>query len=177
MRATSIRPLPGQLQPGALPGRAPGQRQGPPPARDRWYTEPAKVFDNLYFVGEKEFSAWAVVTSEGIIVIDAIYDYSVEEEVVGGLKKMGLDPTQDQVLLVSHAHADHYAGARFLQDRFHPRVILSAADWDFLERTTTPSRAAGPGHGGDRWHEADAWRHDAHALPDAGTYGGYQSRR
>src|SRR5580698_1426263 len=26
---------------------------GPAPARDTWYTEPAKVFDNLYFVGSK----------------------------------------------------------------------------------------------------------------------------
>jgi len=40
-------------------------------------------------------------------------------------------------LIVSHAHADHYAGAKFLQDRFHPRVVLTAADWDLLERTTT----------------------------------------
>ena len=134
--ATSIRPGPGP-QPGTLPGRAPGQRSGPPPDRARWYVEPAKVFDNLYFVGERQFSAWAVVTSDGIIVIDAIYDYSVEEEVVGGLKKLGLDPAKIKYVIISHAHADHYAGARILQDRFRPRVILSAADWDLLERTTT----------------------------------------
>jgi metallo-beta-lactamase class B len=133
---TSIRLGPGP-QPVELPGKAPGQRSGPPPDRSRWYVEPAKVFDNLYFVGEKEFSSWAVVTSDGIIIIDAIYDYSVEEEVVGGLKKLGLDPTKIKYVIVSHAHADHYAGARFLQDRFHPRVILSAADWDLLDRTTT----------------------------------------
>ena len=134
--ATSIRPGNGPL-PGTLPGKAPGQREGPPPERARWYIEPAKVFDNLYFVGERDFSSWAVVTSDGIIVIDAIYDYSVEDEVVGGLRKMGLDPAKIKYVLISHAHADHYAGARLLQDRFHPRVILSAADWDYLERTTT----------------------------------------
>jgi metallo-beta-lactamase class B len=135
--ATSIRLPAGQLPAGTLPGRAPGQREGPPPDRANWHAEPAKVFDNLYFVGEREFSSWAVVTSDGIIVIDAIYDYSVEDEVVGGLKKLGLDPARIKYVLISHAHADHYAGARFLQDRFHPHVILSAADWDYLERTTT----------------------------------------
>ena len=134
----SIRLGPGP-QPAEVPGKAPGQRSGPAPERSRWYVEPAKVFDNLYFVGEKEFSSWAVVTPDGIIVIDAIYDYSVEAEVVGGLKKLGLDPTKIKYLIISHAHADHYAGARFLQDRFHPRVILSAADWDLLDRTTTES--------------------------------------
>ena len=50
-----------------------------------------KVFDNLYFVGQTEFSAWAITTSQGIILLDAIYDYSVEDEVVGGLKKLGLE--------------------------------------------------------------------------------------
>src|SRR6187399_2250106 len=37
------------------------------PPRETWYTEPAKVFDNLYFVGGKVHSAWALTTKEGII--------------------------------------------------------------------------------------------------------------
>src|SRR3954470_21844136 len=61
-------------QPGAAPAPPPG-----PPARDRWHAEPVKVFDNLYFLGMTEFSAWAVNTSEGIIIIDALYDYSVDD--------------------------------------------------------------------------------------------------
>src|SRR5580698_6759195 len=40
---------------------------GPPPARDTWFAEPAKVFDNLYFVGSKIHNSWALKTSEGII--------------------------------------------------------------------------------------------------------------
>ena len=43
-------------------------RQVPP--IEEWYVEPAQVFDNLYFVGTREHGAWAVTTSEGIIVID-----------------------------------------------------------------------------------------------------------
>ena len=57
-------------------GRPPG-----PPDRSTWYAEPVKVFDNLYFVGQSEYSAWAVTTSEGIILFDTLFDYSVEEEV------------------------------------------------------------------------------------------------
>jgi metallo-beta-lactamase class B len=78
---------------------------------------------------------WAVTTSEGIIVIDTIFDYSVEDEVVGGMKKMGLDPATIKYVIVSHGHADHSGGAKFLQDTFHPRVLMSAADWDLLDRT------------------------------------------
>ena len=41
------------------------------PGRDIWYAEPQKVFDNLYFLGTKFHTAWALTTSDGIIVIDA----------------------------------------------------------------------------------------------------------
>lgn len=106
-----------------------------PPARDTWYAPPVKVFDNLYFVGQSEYSAWAVVTSDGIIIIDPIFDYSVEEEVVGGLRAMKLDPSAIKYVLVSHAHYDHVGGAAFLQDRFNARVVISEADWELLGRS------------------------------------------
>src|SRR5262245_48260805 len=52
---------------GAPRGQGNGQRQGTPAAPDRstWYAEPVKVADNLYFVGQSEYSVWAVTTSEG----------------------------------------------------------------------------------------------------------------
>jgi metallo-beta-lactamase class B len=138
--ARGAAPASGAPAAGARAGgaRAGGAGRGgappPPPARDTWYAEPAKVFDNLYYVGEKEYSAWAVTTSAGIIVIDAIFDYSVEDEVVGGLKKLGLDPAQIRYVVISHAHADHAAGAKLLQDRFGARVVMGAADYDLLDK-------------------------------------------
>ena len=114
---------------------APARREGPPP-RDSWHAEPVKVFDNLYFVGEQRYSAWAVLTSAGVIIIDPIFDYSVEDEVVGGLRKLGLDPASIKYVLVSHAHYDHVGGAAFLQDTFDARVAMSADDWDLLGRST-----------------------------------------
>src|SRR5215470_14527838 len=76
------------------PQTAPGPDVAPPPppARDTWYTDPAKVFDNLYFVGTKIHSSWALTTREGIILIDTLYDYASGEAIVGGLTKLGLDP-------------------------------------------------------------------------------------
>jgi metallo-beta-lactamase class B len=108
------------------------------PARESWHAEPMKVFDNFYFVGMTEFSAWAVTTSEGIIVIDPLFDYSVEDEVVDGLRKLKLDPADIEYVLVSHGHLDHVGGAKLLQERFGARVLLSAADWDLLERDNPP---------------------------------------
>jgi len=128
---------------GAAPrGQGGGQRQAGPPDRSTWYAEPVKVFDNLYFVGQSEYSVWAVTTSQGIIAIDTIFDYSVEEEVAGGLKKLGLDAANIKYAVVTHPHPDHHGGAKFLQDRYGTRVLMSAADWDFLDRTngTKPKR-------------------------------------
>jgi metallo-beta-lactamase class B len=115
---------------------APGRGTQGPPDRSQWAREPLKVFDNLYYVGERAYSAWAVTTSAGIIIIDPVYDYSVEEQVVGGLKKLGLDPAQIKYVVVSHAHRDHAGGAWYLQERFGARVLLTAADWDLLAKNT-----------------------------------------
>jgi metallo-beta-lactamase class B len=121
---------------GATP-RPPG-----PPARETWHADPVKVFDNLYFLGQTEYSVWAVTTSAGIILIDAIFDYSVDDEVAGGLKTLGLDPAAIKYVIVSHGHGDHSGGAKYLQDRFNAHVLLTAADWDLLDRSngTKPKR-------------------------------------
>jgi metallo-beta-lactamase class B len=120
----------------AAPRPAAAPRPPGPPPRESWHAEPAKVFDNLYFLGQTEYSVWAVTTSAGIILIDAIFDYSVDDEVAGGMKKLGLDPTTIKYVVISHGHSDHSGGAKYLQDRFNARVILTAADWDLLDRST-----------------------------------------
>ena len=118
-------------------GRAAG-----PPDRSTWYVEPVKVFDNLYFVGQREYSAWAVTTTEGIILVDTLFDYSVEDAVVGGLKTLGLDPATIRYAVVTHPHPDHHGGAKLLQDRFGTRVVMSSADWNVIDRLsgTKPAR-------------------------------------
>ena len=120
-------------QPAPSPARPSGTAQAPPD-RSLWHAEPVKVFDNLYFVGQTEYSAWAVTTSDGIILVDTIWSYSVEDEVANGLTKLGLDPKSIKYAIVSHGHIDHGGGAKYLQDHFGTRVILSAEDWDLMDR-------------------------------------------
>jgi metallo-beta-lactamase class B len=55
------------VAPVAVPSTLRDVAPGPAPARDTWFIEPAKVFDNLYFVGSKIHSSWALTTSEGIM--------------------------------------------------------------------------------------------------------------
>jgi metallo-beta-lactamase class B len=111
------------------------------PDRATWYAKPYKVFDNLYFIGTLVHSAWALTTSEGIIVIDTLFDYAIEPEMVEGMTKLGLDPRDVKYVLISHAHGDHDQGAALLQSRYGAKVVMGAADWDAtLQR---PANAAG----------------------------------
>ena len=120
----------------AQPQRGGGAATGPRqvPARDTWYHPPAKVFDNLYFLGTKIHNAWAIQTSEGLIVIDALFDYAVKDSVVEGLRQLKLNPATMKYLIISHGHGDHHGGAKFLQDEFGPRVVMGAADWDLVAK-------------------------------------------
>jgi metallo-beta-lactamase class B len=113
-----------------------------PVPRDQWYTEPAKVFDNLYYVGATritDVTIWAITTSEGIILIDAGWDYQTEDLVMNGLKKLNLDPQQIKYDLVTTAKPQNFSGARYLQDHTKARIALSEADWNVIEKSNFPA--------------------------------------
>jgi len=124
---------------GAARGAAPATRTVPD--RATWYARPYKVFDNLYFIGTKIHSSWALTTSDGIIVIDTLFDYAIEPEIVEGLKTVGLDPRTIKYVLISHAHGDHDQGAALLQSRYGAKVVMGTADWD----STLQRPASAPG--------------------------------
>lgn len=109
-------------------------------AAREWYAEPVKVFDDLYFLGQTAFSVWALRTPEGIILVDAIFDYSVEAEVIDGLRKLGIDPAEIRYVIISHAHGDHSGGAAFLQ-KLGAKVVMSEADWQLYESSNAADKA------------------------------------
>src|SRR5580704_11595780 len=132
------------VAPAAVPNTLRDVAPGPAPARDTWFIEPAKVFDNLYFVGSKIHSSWALTSSEGIILIDTLWTYNSEEEIVGGLKKLGLDPAKVKYVIISHAHPDHVGGAKLMQDRFGSRIVMGGPDWDSIEKSVNGYPAGKP---------------------------------
>jgi len=107
----------------------------PPPNRASQYVEPAKVFDDLYFVGTKDRSAWVLPSSQGLILIDTTFEYEAEQVIVGNIKKLGFDPANVKYLLISHAHAGEIGGAKLMQERFGARVAIGEADWEMIEKS------------------------------------------
>jgi metallo-beta-lactamase class B len=95
---------------------------------------PGQAFDNLYYVGANWVSAWAIKTSDGIILIDALDNGDEAATLIdGGLRRLGLDPAQIKYVIVTHGHGDHYGGVDYLLQQHHPRVVMSAADWTMTE--------------------------------------------
>ena len=126
-------PPPAAPRPAAAAAGAPRN----PPAKETWYAEPAKVADNLYFLGTKIHNAWALVGSDGIIIIEALYDYAANDEILGGMKKLGLDQSKVKYVILSHAHADHDGGAKLLQDMMPgAHLIYGKEDWDAVDKST-----------------------------------------
>ena len=101
--------------------------------RASWYAEPVKVFDNLYWLGTKIHSSWALTDKDGIIIIDTLFNYAAEPEIVEGLKKMHLDPRTIKYVILSHGHSDHDEGVKLLQDKYGARIVAGGPDWDTIE--------------------------------------------
>ena len=144
------------------------------PTREVWYADPARVFDNLYFVGGKVHTSWALTTSEGIIIIDTTYPYNSEELIVGGLERLGLDPDDIRYVIISHAHGDHIGGAQILQERYDARVVMGGADCDLVETLSEPVHIHGAKarHRRNRWHGDHPRRHDRDDLGNTGPHSG-----
>jgi metallo-beta-lactamase class B len=113
---------------------APGTPPNPPNMFDTAAQRmaPVKVFDNLYLLGMKTVTAWALTTSDGIILFDAMFHYNVEETVVRSMRQLGLDPADIKYVIVTHAHGDHFGGAKHLQDTFGARIVMGVPDWEHM---------------------------------------------
>jgi len=124
-------------------GAGPAARGAAPATPDRagWYASPYKVFDNLYWLGTRQHSSWALRTSAGLIIIDTNFAWATQPEIIDGLTKLGLNPSEIKYVIISHAHGDHDQGAAELQAKYGAKVVMGAADWDStLQR---PATAAG----------------------------------
>ncbi len=118
------------------PLNAPSRPNAPAPRmnpnRASTYLEPKKAFDDLYWMGTLSRSSWALTTSDGIILYDTQGVYDAEDVIVGGLKKLGLDPASVKYVIISHAHENEVGGAKLMQERYGAHIVMGAGDWDMV---------------------------------------------
>jgi metallo-beta-lactamase class B len=78
------------------------------------------------------------------MLIDSGYPNEVDSVVIDGMKKLGLDPAQIKMVILTHGHLDHFGGTPYIQERYHPQVYLSAADWNLMENPPAGRAQKGP---------------------------------
>jgi metallo-beta-lactamase class B len=116
-------------QRGAPAPDAPAPRQDPD--RKATYMEPKRAFDDVYWMGTESTSAWLLTSDDGYILYDTANVYDAEDVLVGGIKKLGLDPAKVRYVIVSHGHRGESGGAYLFQSRYGSHIVT--ADWDLIE--------------------------------------------
>lgn len=110
-----------------------------PPAVD---PGPQKLFDNLYAIPGTYSAANGVIyvlkTSAGLLQIDTGSRKDVETIYLAGMKQLGLDPADVKVIIIAHGHGDHFGGAPYIQEHYHPQIYMSASDWDYMQLVPPP---------------------------------------
>jgi len=105
---------------------------------------PQKLFDNLYAIpgpySGQNGVIYLITTKAGIIQIDSGSQRDIETVYLPGMKKLGFDPADVKIVIITHGHADHFGGAPYLQQHYSPRVYMSASDWDFMQLTPPPAQ-------------------------------------
>lgn len=106
--------------------------------------DPFAAFDSLYSVGQIAVSSWALKTSAGIVLFDALYtEAQARDIIVPNLERVGLDPKNVKYLVVTHSHRDHYGGAAYFQKTYGTRIISSDLDWNEMEHPAQSRPARG----------------------------------
>lgn len=93
---------------------------------------PFKIFDNLYYVGIDWVAAYVLETSDGLILIDALYG-KWAETIIPKIRALGLNPADIKYIIATHGHFDHAGGADLLQRLTGARVVMAEEDWAMAE--------------------------------------------
>lgn len=91
---------------------------------------PYEAFDDVWFVGVRWVSAWALKTREGAVLIDTIHEPFVGR-LIENLGRAGVALTDVRWVLMTHGHFDHVGGCYALRKRLpNARFAMSRRGWD-----------------------------------------------
>lgn len=101
----------------------------------------ALIFDDLLIVAQRETSCFVLKTTEGLIVIDAIWPSELAfQAIIAGIRAVGREPQQLKKLLLTHGHVDHTGCGRWLVEHYHVETMLSQVTLFWREHPTRPDR-------------------------------------
>lgn len=93
---------------------------------------PHRVIGNLYYVGTNYLASYLIATNEGHILINPSYEESVPL-IAASVEKLGYHMKDVKIILISHAHDDHCAGAAKMKQLTHAKLMVMDADVKEME--------------------------------------------
>ncbi len=95
----------------------------------------AQIFDDLLIVAQKETNCFVLKTSDGLIVIDAIWPAEQAfQAIIQAIRSSGWDPGALKKLVLTHGHVDHTGCGKWLVQHYQVDTYLSKRDDIFWER-------------------------------------------
>lgn len=89
----------------------------------------ARIFDDLLIIAQKETNCFVLRSSEGLIVLDAIWPcQQAFDAIISAVRETGWDPGAIRKLVLTHGHVDHTGCGRWLREAFHAETYLSQRD-------------------------------------------------
>ena len=86
----------------------------------------ARIFDDLLIIAQKETNCFVLRSSEGLIVLDAIWPcQQAFDAIISAVRETGWDPGAIRKLVLTHGHVDHTGCGRWLREAFHAETYLS----------------------------------------------------
>ena len=96
-----------------------------PPWEDTF--PPFCIFGNVYFVGTKPASVHLVDTGSGLILLDTGYQHGLYIT-IDNIYRLGFDPHDIKMILLTHGHIDHFGAARALKELTGAKIAIGKAD-------------------------------------------------
>ena len=93
----------------------------------RNYVHPARMFGNLWYVGDTTVCAHLIDTGEGLLLFDSV-DMGQGGMLVNAIWEAGFNPADIRWIVHSHGHLDHFGQAQFFKDMYGCQLGLSEPD-------------------------------------------------
>ena len=91
---------------------------------------PFRIFGNLYFVGSQPASVHLIDTGDGLIMLDTGYQQELYLT-IDNIYRLGFDPRNIKLILLTHGHIDHFGGARALKELTGAKIGIGKEDRDY----------------------------------------------
>ena len=119
---------------------------------------PHKMIGNIYYVGTETLASFLIVTPQGHILINSMYERNVPT-IKKSVEDLGFKFSDVKIILGSHAHADHMEGDAMMKEMTGAQVMAMAEDVPALQAMKPGGKA----------HPIDKVLHDGDLVTLGGT--------